>query len=131
MVLTCLKAATNFQLRCKIAIIRGYRPKQSIITSISNSNKSKPMVRLHKLASKIYFATSPSAQNHSSWMARNYDGVKYSLTNLAEIMSMYENVKENMSFQLNQWIVAELSSDMTCTGGFIVASFRNLAVGFD
>ena len=68
-------------------------------------------------------------------MTRNYDIVKFSSTTLAEIMSVFHGAIENVSFQLNQWIVAELSSDTPCAGGVekvsYVANRRNLTTGFD
>lgn len=45
-------------------------------------------------------------------MARNYDVVNGSLTTLAEIMSMFQSVKENVSFQLKQENVAEIVTEL-------------------
>ena len=49
-------------------------------------------------------------------MTRNYDVVEGSSTTLAEIMSAFHSAKENVSFQLNQWIVAELSRYVLLSG---------------
>lgn len=86
----------KFQLRCKIAIVRGYDHKRGIITPLSKFKLIKTSSQIMPASDKTNLCYTPSAQSNSSFYMARYYIVKYSFKKFAKIMSMSQSAKKSV-----------------------------------